>query len=121
MSTKKLNIGEEKGFSFIEVLVALTILAVITVTFIPLLSNSFKLIFEAGRRSDATYNAHANMEDKLAKAETGDIFQLEMSFEKIEAPGTFVNVTVQGKKVKTTEPWGLNNEKEINYYTFYPE
>lgn len=61
-STKQLN---ELGFSLVELLIAMVILAVIILSFTALFSSSFSGIFTAGRKSKALFEAQDELEQKI--------------------------------------------------------
>lgn len=60
---------KNKGFTLIEVIVAIAILGILAVTFIPMLSNQYLIIMKSGRKSEATYNTIDEIEKKLIEKE----------------------------------------------------
>jgi len=56
---------KEQGFTLVEVLVALVILAMMTTGAFSLLSHSTMGIFMAGDKSEALFEAQGNMEDTI--------------------------------------------------------
>ena len=59
--------NNKKGFTIIEVLVSISLLAIIIVCFSPLFLNSFRNIQVAGKLTDDTYNSKTDMEKLLAQ------------------------------------------------------
>lgn len=57
----------QKGFTLVEAIIAMAIMGVIAVTFIPLLTAQYVNIQRTGDQSDATYAAVARAEDSVIK------------------------------------------------------
>lgn len=62
----------EKGFSLVEVIVAMAILMIIITAFTALFTGSFSGIFTAGRKSEALYRAQSDMDAVINSAGTAD-------------------------------------------------
>ncbi len=67
-----LKIVNEKGFSLVEVIVAMAILMIIITAFTALFTGSFSGIFTAGRKSEALYRAQSDMDAVINSAGTAD-------------------------------------------------
>lgn len=61
-----------KGFTLVEVIVAMAVGAIVAVVFIPLLTEQFKHIYETGYKSKATYYAVKKAEEEAKKVKSGD-------------------------------------------------
>jgi len=59
-------VGSSKGFTLVEVLVALAVLGIVAASFTALFSSSFQGIFAMGTRSDALFVGHQQMERIMA-------------------------------------------------------
>ena len=63
---------QEKGFTLIEVLVALSILMIMIFTFTLLYTSSFEGIFRAGRVSEELFNAQRDMDNIIAEGSSNE-------------------------------------------------
>ncbi|RQD74089.1 MAG: prepilin-type N-terminal cleavage/methylation domain-containing protein, partial [Candidatus Syntrophonatronum acetioxidans] len=91
------TILSNRGFTFIEVLVALTILIVIVFAFTPLLVGSINRIHFAGDKSEALYEGQSEMEVDIAERRTIDGYELVFTYgdnedTEIVVPGGLVDV-----------------------------
>ncbi len=82
MEIKKL-INQQKGFTLVELLIAISILMVIIFSFTLLFTTSFSGIFGAGRKSEALFRAQEEMDNKIASGleEQYDETTLEIKFD----------------------------------------
>lgn len=60
---------KEKGFTLIEVIIAMTLVGIIAVSFIPLISAQYVNIYTTGNKSKATYNALDITEEETIEEE----------------------------------------------------
>jgi prepilin-type N-terminal cleavage/methylation domain-containing protein len=74
---RKLN---RSGLTLIEIIISLAILGIIAVSLLTIFSSSFKFIFNAGRKSVATYGAQQNIEQVIAYDNSGNSGTLTLSF-----------------------------------------
>ena len=72
---------QEKGFTLIEVLVALSILMIMIFTFTLLYTSSFEGIFRAGRVSEELFNAQRDMDNIIAEGSAADTTEVVISFD----------------------------------------
>ncbi|RQD74638.1 MAG: prepilin-type N-terminal cleavage/methylation domain-containing protein, partial [Candidatus Syntrophonatronum acetioxidans] len=88
------TIVSNRGFTFIEVLVALTILIVIVFAFTPLLLGSINRIHFAGDKSEALYEGQSEVEVDIAERRTIDGYELVFTYgdTEIVVPGGLVDV-----------------------------
>lgn len=91
------TINNHRGFTIVEILVALSILSLVIFSFSPLISNSFSNIFTAGRKSNALYQAQKQMENKFAQGTTEDT-----SIQTISFPYISDEISVKGKQEQVT-------------------
>lgn len=102
-----------KGFTLVEVIVAMAVGAVIAVVFIPLLTAQFKHIYETGYKSKATYNAVKKAEEEAKKVKEGDPTAVGDTVPgKVEIPGLGVDAEVDTIKAKGEAEGGSANKQE---------
>lgn len=84
----------EKGFTLVELLVAMFILTLIVFAFTPLLVGSIESIHFAGDKSEALYEGQSDVEVDIAERNTADETELVFIYEdtSITVPGGLVDV-----------------------------
>ena len=83
-------VQQDRGFTLVEVLVALTILTIIVISFTTLFTSSYVNIISAGNKSQATYNVQKEMEERIADELATDVGDLQIPFPiagNINVPG----------------------------------
>lgn len=75
------------GMTYVELLVALTLLALIIVSFTPMLLKSYETLYKAGELTENTYYGKQEIEEKLATRVVTDIKGLNVSFDKVKLDG----------------------------------
>ena len=82
------------GFTFIEILVSLTMLAIIITAYVTLYTNSYDGIFYAGRNSKAQKLAQHDIENAIGVNSNANNGQLAISFPSnpIQVTGNFVTI-----------------------------
>ncbi|EEG78386.1 type IV pilus modification PilV family protein [Dethiobacter alkaliphilus] len=110
----------EKGFSLVEVIVALAILAILVAALTPLFTFSFTNIFSGGRKSSAQYRAHEAMENKFAGIgvdEGAETTTLTIKF------GETTSIDIEKKDVSVTIDYtdSQGNERNVTYNSFLPK
>jgi prepilin-type N-terminal cleavage/methylation domain-containing protein len=111
----------KKGMTLIEIIVAIAILGIISVSFFAMFTTGFKGIINAGKYSKAEYVAQKAMENRVAgvavagvtniTANTVNSVALSINF------GILSPITVNGK-IELIEY--NDGEKKINLATFVP-
>ena len=102
-----------KGFTLVEVILAIVILGILAITFIPILSNQYVLIMKTEKKSEATYKTVNEIEKRIIEIEK-EKKEKKINKEKYTPYDTdqinieFTNVT----KVELTVDY---IEKEIEY------
>lgn len=104
--------GRENGFSLIEVLVALAVLAVVIVTFTALFTSSFAGISIAGDKSVELYNAQTEMDDAIARGalSDNDTVQIDFSLTLLNISGEIVSVDYEYEERSGTLVYFLPEE-----------
>ncbi len=116
--TSKLNIKKilksVSGMTYVELLTALALLALIITTFTPMLLSSYESIYEAGLETQKVYESKTQLEEGLARRDsTKDLhFEFDFDFDTTEslavsAEGVFTNIKAAGYKVISTSREGL--------------
>ena len=62
----------EKGFTLVEAIIAIVVVGIIAVIFIPLLTSQYVNIQKTGDQSDATYDAVEITEDGISKVKNNE-------------------------------------------------
>jgi len=98
----------EKGFMLAEILVALFILTIIIIAFTGLFANSFGGIFSAGHKSNALYEAQADMEENIADYDDSLVIPFSSS------------ITLAGKYITIDKIYTDNsgNSRTVSIITF---
>ena len=87
-------VNSEKGFSLVELLVAMVILVLIVFAFTPLFVGSIDRIYFAGDKTEALYQGQSDLEVDIAERITVDGLELVFTF------GEDTEVTVPGRLVE---------------------
>ncbi len=105
-------VKHEKGFSLIEVIVAVSILLIIISAFSLLFTNSFSGIFTAGRQSRSLFQAQEEIDNAIAGGtgnSGGDILVVNFDYRTVEIDGQEIIINYEYE--------GRSN----NLYYFLPE
>ncbi len=74
----------KKGMTYVELLVAFTLLVLVIMVFSPMLLNSYNTLYSAGEKNVNTYSAKSKVEDELAYRSSNDIiYNLQANFHNI--------------------------------------
>jgi prepilin-type N-terminal cleavage/methylation domain-containing protein len=101
---------KKKGFTLIELIVAIAILGILCIAFLPMFVQGFKAIATAGRRSKANYDTQKNVEkdidDRLVSA-GADSLRITSSMDStffVDVPGEekTETTTFEGRNVVIT-------------------
>lgn len=98
------NLRDNKGVTLVEIVVSLAILGIISAAFATLFTNGFRVIFSAGDKTVALYEAQDSVENIIAEnhpAGGTSIPPLTMYFNDISGSGlTDHEVAVEGRQVE---------------------
>ncbi len=109
-----INIKAEKGFSLVEVMVAMAVLLIIVIAFSTLFTFAFGGIFSQGRKSEALYEeVQKELEELYETGNSDGTDELVIGF--VNASST---ISVTGAIV--TEPYTYD-DRTNNIYTFIPD
>jgi len=118
-------IDEEKGFSLLETIVAVSILFIFIIAFSVLFSDSYTSIFVSGYKSEAQYILQEAAENELSNVsktmpevvkQSQNVSGFEISFDAAE------NIILDGDRllIETTFSDGKGNQRNINITAFIP-
>jgi len=102
----------EKGFSLVEILVALTILLIIATAFLSLYTQSYLGIAYSGHKNKALYEAQQEIEELILSNESDGKDELEIIF-----PGLEHSIKIRGKVELRNVQYG---EKSASVAVFIP-
>ncbi len=97
----KFFLKNKKGMTYVELLVAFTLLVLIVFVFSPMLLSSYSTIYEAGAREEDAYNAKSDIETHLALRTARAQYNNFMVQFKKNATEVVNSVSVSGKKITT--------------------
>ena len=103
-SVKK--IFNKRGLTYVELLVALALLALIVVCFTPMLLTSYESLYRAGEKTQDLYNSQQQIEEGLAVRSSTTTTDLAINFKK-NAETVFENINVTGRKIVSSLQQGL--------------
>ncbi len=95
-------IKQEKGFTLVEVLIAIVILLIIVISFTTLFTSSFRGIASSGDRSETLFELQQNIERDIEGGSAGSKGLVDLEFDNVTIPGehkTFTRTTNDGKEV----------------------
>ncbi len=104
------------GMTYVELLTALALLALIIVAFTPMMLSSYETLYSAGELTQDTYNSKEEMEEGLARRDSEDSISMKLNLSVMEKVGddykvasdsVFEQVNVTGRKVISTYQAGL--------------
>jgi hypothetical protein len=87
--------------TYVELLVALALLALIIVSFTPMLVSSYETLYKAGEKTEEVYDSQQEIERGLAVRSSVRQGTVAMSF-KMNAQSVFETMNVNGRKVVST-------------------
>lgn len=96
----------KRGMTYVELLVAMSLLMLIIVSFTPMLLSSYESLYNAGEKVADVYNSKEEIEEGLARrdSEKASTVQLNM---RVNADALFEQVNVTGRKIISTFQEGL--------------
>jgi len=96
----------KKGFTLIEVIVAVAILAIVVTAFLAMFQSGAVEISDAGKKSTSHYNAQAKMESKISDSSIDGTSMITIN---LNFSGT--TYSVEGRKIDIDYVYGKNSKK----------
>lgn len=103
---------DNKGFSLIEVLIAIVLISLVLGSFAVIMGTGFDGIFTASHKNKAVYDAQNIIEEKIAEDADGEIVDIN-----IKLPGG-ITVYANGKVI---EGHGVEKKATSELSTFIPD
>ena len=109
---------QDQGFTLVEVMVALTVLSIVTAAFVQLYSSNTKAIITHGQRSEALFEAQSMVEAAIAAggADGSDVVSIRFSL----AGGDEFIIEVPGETVTEGGPGAVSKGKAPSITAFIP-
>ena len=107
----KKRLFNKRGMTYVELLVALALLALIVVSFTPMLVSSYETLYKAGEKTEEVYDSQQEIERGLAVRSSTREGSVAMSF-RMNAANVFETMNVNGRKVVST----LQDKLETIFY-----
>lgn len=108
---------EEKGFTLVEVVVALLVLAVVTTAVVGIYNSGLFTIFQSGKQTEAIYEVQAKLDQAILEGvDEPDEEPLKIYFGDLEDP-----ISIKGKTVteKSDTTYG-SQERRVSATVFIP-
>lgn len=84
MKSLKAFLKQKTGMTFVEILVAMSVLMLVIVSFTPMLLHSYDSLYTAGEINEKTYDAKSTVEEGLAtRSSTDIIYNIQTNFKNI--------------------------------------
>ncbi len=87
----------KRGMTYVELLVAFTLLVLVVFVFSPMLLSSYSSLYDAGARTENTYKAKSEIEEGLAERLSTKIVPFNANFENF-----ITNVDINGRKIASS-------------------
>lgn len=88
---------KHKGFTLVEIIVALAIVGILAVSFLPMFTLAFKTVFSSGYKSEEIFHDQKSMENLIADPNADDIDSLSIAF-----PDGYI-ISVEGQEMTNGE------------------
>ena len=102
---KKL-IKNKVGLTYVELITAVALLALIITSFTPMLLSSYETLYEAGERVRGVYNSKEEIEEGLARRDSENAVAVQLNM-RVNADAFFNQINVSGRKIISTFQEGL--------------
>ncbi len=97
---EKVSIKNKKGMTLIEVILSISILSIIAITFIPIIAGSFSNIVKVGNKTKEIYDSKGKIEETLASKQSLDLGDDTLIFESARIP---IKYTASNKDTQYVE------------------
>ncbi len=103
---KKRVAKNKLGMTYVELLTALALLALIITSFTPMLLSSYETLYDAGVKVQDVYDSKEEMEEGLARRDSENTAAVQLNM-RVNADAVFSQVNSVGRKVISTFQEGL--------------
>lgn len=114
---------DNRGMTLIEVLLAIAIIGIIVVTFLPIITSSFINVVNSGNRSQSMYDSSGKIEEAIAKRESIDLEGEFLIFQSAYIPIKFNNIPVKyvsgGKVIKNEIAAFITDVPTLNFDPYF--
>lgn len=104
-TTKRL-LKNKLGMTYVELITALGLLALIITSFTPMLLSSYETLYEAGVKVQDVYDSKQEIEEGLARRDSENSATVQLNM-KVNADAVFNQINVTGRKIISTFQEGL--------------
>lgn len=104
--TTKGLLKNKLGMTYVELVTALGLLALIITSFTPMLLSSYETLYDAGVKVQEVYNSKEEMEEGLARRDSEKSVSVQLDL-KVNADAVFENMNISGRKIISTFREGL--------------
>lgn len=104
--TTKGLLKNKLGMTYVELITALGLLALIITSFTPMLLSSYETLYDAGVKVQEVYNSKEEMEEGLARRDSEKSATVKLNL-KVNADAVFENMNISGRKIISTFREGL--------------
>lgn len=94
INENKLKDKNKKGMTLVEIIISITLLGILAVSFLPAFVSGFKMIIHNGNILDNMYQSQDVIEEKISQGTTSTTDTMTISF-----PSTGKVINVKGEKV----------------------
>lgn len=94
------------GMTYVELLTALALLALIVTSFTPMLLSSYETLYDAGVKVQDVYDSKEEIEEGLARRDSENSASIQLNM-KVNADAVFSQINVTGRKIISTFQEGL--------------
>ncbi len=99
------------GMTYVELITALGLLALIILAFTPMLLSSYQTLYSAGEKTQEVYSSREEIEEGLARRDSTSEINLSFNLSKsdlvVNAEKLFSNINITGRKIISTSKSGL--------------
>ncbi len=88
-------LSENKGFTIVEVLIAMSLLSIVAIAFITMMTFSVSSILVAGEKSEQMFEAKGEIEKKISAQTPSGYDQVNIHF-----PNEVNDLTIKGEKLE---------------------
>lgn len=81
-----INGNNTKGFTLVEILVSIALLGIMAISMLPLFTNGYRWIINAGNKSKIIYVAQEQVENKIVQGASNTLKEITITFPSVSDP-----------------------------------